>query len=672
MSQQQVTVASLEMNCLAPSPLRGGLGRGANAGTRCTHPSLTLPLKGREPEVFARGVSAAFLSLFVAACCVLGFATNAHAADRPNILWLSTEDMSPHLGCYGDKEARTPNIDKLAAEGIRFDNAFVPSPVCATCRSSIITGVYSAALGTHHMRSKVKLPQKIRPFPTYLREAGYYCTNNEKQDYNFKTPAGSWDESSFDASWKNRQTDSTPFFAVFNFVGTHESSIRGDEPKYSQVTSKLAAADRHDPAKLTLPPYYPDTPKVREHWARYYNVVSSLDLWVAEHLAAIKEAGLADDTIVFFWSDHGAGIPRHKRWLYDTGMRVPLIVYVPEKWRHLVPCTPGEVRDQLVSLVDLGPTVLNLAGVKIPAYMQGQPFLGPNLPAPREYVYGVRDRMDESYDMIRAVRDGRYKYIRNYRPDRPYSQHQGYGDNSDIMREWRRLAAAGELNETQALFMREHKPVEELYDTDVDPYELNNLAADPAQAERLAKLSAVLDAWMLDVRDLGVVPEGMLSRIVPEGANRYKFFRDADGAERYQRMVNSIRETGLPLDLVKEANGADGADGPVDDSIRILAAERTLNQESLSDADRDAALATLIEIYRAGGSPWDQAEAATVLDLHVAGTSAVPALAAANREVKEQLRSMNDQNQPANSLKPWANRFDKRFVLRSEPAVSEK
>ncbi|MBA4105497.1 MAG: sulfatase [Pirellula sp.] len=609
------------------------------------------------------------LMAFAIGAVLLALATDAQAADRPNILWLSTEDMSPNLGCYGDADAHTPHIDELAAAGIRFDDAFVPCPVCATCRSSIITGVYSAALGTHHMRSKVKLPQKIRCFPEYLRQAGYYCTNNEKQDYNFKTPPDTWNESSFNASWQNRPTQETPFFAVFNFTGTHESSIRGDEPKYSQTIAKIPTDQRHDPAKLKLPPYYPDTPKVREHWARYYNVVSALDLWVAEHLAKLDEAGLADDTIVFFWSDHGAGIPRHKRWLYDTGMRVPLIVYVPEKWRHLVPCMPGEVRDQLVSLVDLGPTVLNLAGVKIPGYMQGQPFLGPNLPAPRQYVYGARDRMDESYDMFRAVRDGRYKYIRNYRPDRPYSQHQGYGDNSDIMREWRRLAAAGELNETQALFMREHKPVEELYDTDVDPYELNNLAADPAQAERLAKLSAALDAWMLDVRDLGVVPEGMLSRIVPEGGNRYKFFRDADGAERYQRVVNSIRETGLPLDLVKEAKGADG---PADDSIRILAAERTLNQESLSDADRDAALATLIEIYRAGGSPWDQAEAATVLDLHVAGTPAVPALAAANREVKEQLRSMNEQNQPANSLKPWANRFDKRFVLRSAPAVSEK
>lgn len=595
-------------------------------------------------------------------------ASTLNAADRPNILWLSTEDMSPNLGCYGDADAHTPHIDELAAEGIRFANAFVPCPVCATCRSSIITGVYSAALGTHHMRSKVTIPAEIRCFPEYLRGAGYYCTNNEKQDYNFKTPPGSWDESSHQATWQNRPTKETPFFAVFNFTGTHESSIRGDEPKYSQTIAKLPPEVLQDPAKLKLPPYYPDTPKVRAHWARSYNVVAALDLWIAERLAELDAAGVADDTIVFFWSDHGAGMPRHKRWLYDTGTHVPLIVYVPEKWRHLVPCKPGEVRDQLVSLVDLGPTVLNLAGVEIPAYMQGQPFLGPNLPAPRQYVYGTRDRMDESYDMLRSVRDGRYKYIRNYRPDRPYSQHQGYGDNSDIMREWRRLAAAGELNESQALFMREHKPVEELYDTEVDPYELNNLADDPSQADRLSELSVALDAWMLDIRDLGVIPEGMLSRIVPTDGTRYAFFRDADGAERYAELVKNLRDGNLPIDLVNQQK-TDGVEATVDDSIRILAAERTLNDDARSEFDREEALATLVEIYRDGDSPWDQAEAATVLDLHVAGTSAVPALAAANQKVKRQLQKMNQQNQPANSLRPWANRFDQRFVLRQAPRV---
>lgn len=601
------------------------------------------------------------IALFFAAS-VAGV-SSLYAADRPNILWLSTEDMSPHLGCYGDKEARTPNIDRLAAEGILFKNAFVPTPVCATCRSAIITGVYSASLGTHGMRSRIEIPAEVRCFPEYLRKAGYYCTNNEKQDYNFQTPAGSWDESSFNASWENRPAKSTPFFAVFNFTGTHESSTRGEEPKYSQVTSKLAAADRHDPAKLTLPPYYPDTPKVREHWARYYNVISSLDLWVAEHLAKLDEAGLADDTIVFFWSDHGAGIPRHKRWLYDTGMRVPLIVYVPPKWRHLVPCMPGEVRDQLVSLVDLGPTVLNLAGLKVPAYMQGQPFLGPNLPEPRKYVYGARDRMDESYDMFRAVRDGRFKYIRNYMPQRPYSQSSSYADNSDIMREIRRLNAEGKLNAEQSLFMRDKKPKEELYDVAADPYELKNLAEDPEHDAKRTELAAALDDWMLAIRDLGIVPEGMLMRAVPENSTRYALFRGEGGEEQYAKLAKLAREGALPPDLIA---------GPeLDDSIRVIKLERTLAEDKLADAKRDEALASLIELYQHGESPWDQVAAANVLDLHIEGSPLTKQLAEANDVVRRQLSGPGGKRQPADSLRPWINRFDKRFSDGSSPPADE-
>ena len=601
----------------------------------------------------ARSPGLKMLMAFVIGCVLFTLATAAHAADRPNILWLSTEDMSPNLGCYGDKQAHTPHIDELAAEGILFKNAFVPTPVCATCRSAIITGVYSASLGTHGMRSKIQIPAEIRCFPQYLRQAGYYCTNNEKQDYNFQTPPGSWDESSFQASWKNRPTPETPFFAVFNFTGTHESSIRGDEPKYSQTTSVLKPDERHDPAKLKLPPYYPDTPKIREHWARYYNVVSSLDLWVAEHLTAIDEAGLADDTIVFFWSDHGAGIPRHKRWLYDTGMHVPLIVYVPPKWRHLVPCMPGEVRDQLVSLVDLGPTVLNLAGLKVPGYMQGQPFLGPNVPEPRKYVYGARDRMDESYDMFRAVRDGRFKYIRNYIPQRPYTQSQSYGDNSDIMRELRRLNAEGELNAEQALFMRDKKPKEELYDLAADPYELNNLAEDAEHAAKRAELSAALDDWMLSIRDLGIIPEGMLMRAVPADGTRYSLFHGADGEQQYIKLAKLAREGALPTDLVAGAE--------LDDSICVIELERFFSDAFIADAKRDEVLAELIDLYQHGDSPWDQVAAANVLDLHIQGSPLIRQLVAANQVVRQQLSGPRGKRQPADSLRPWINRFDNRF-----------
>lgn len=603
--------------------------------------------------------------LAFAICCIsLALATTAHAADRPNILWLSTEDMSPNLGCYGDRQARTPHIDELAAEGIRYANAFVPSPVCATCRNSIITGVYSAALGTHHMRSRVKIPGEILCFPQYLRQVGYYCTNNEKEDYNFKTPPGAWDESSVSATWQKRPAPETPFFAVFNFTGTHESSIRGDEPKYSQTIKRLSPDQLHDPAKLTLPPYYPDTPKIRAHWARYYNVVSALDLWVAERLTELEEAGVADETIVFFWSDHGAGIPRHKRWLYDSGMRVPLIVYVPAKWRHLVPCTPGEVRDHLVSLVDLGPTVLNLTGVKIPTYMQGQPFLGPNVPEPRQYVYGTRDRMDESYDMLRAVSDGRFKYIRNYMPQRPYAQSQSYGDNSDIMREWRRLAAANELNAEQALFMQESKPIEELYDTKADPYELRNLAADDQSAATRGRLSDALDDWMLSIRDLGVVPEAMLERAVPRNGTRYNLFREANGEAQYARFAEAAKRRHAPPTLPSgKGAGPDAVDGApaIDDAIRVFSAEQTLNDKAADSSARDRALATLLEIFDRGQNRWDQIAAANVLDLHVARTPHAAEVGRITQRLTRQFRKAGGHGPEYNSLQPWLNRFAERF-----------
>jgi arylsulfatase A-like enzyme len=596
------------------------------------------------------------LKAFATVYLLLTLTANARAAERPNILWLSTEDMSPNLGCYGDEQARTPHIDELAAEGIRYSNAFVPTPVCATCRSAIITGVYSASLGTHHMRSRVKIPAEIRCFPEYLRQAGYYCTNNEKQDYNFNTPAGTWDESSHQATWQNRPSQETPFFAVFNYTGTHESATRGDEPKYSQMISKLDGK-LHDPANLKLPPYYPDTPKVRQHWARYYNVISSLDLWVAERLAELDQAGVADDTIVFFWSDHGAGLPSHKRWLYDRGLHVPLIVYVPEKWRHLAPCKPGEVRDQLVSLIDLGPTVLNLAGLKIPAYMQGQPFLGPNVPAPRSYLFAARDRMDETYDMSRSVRDGRFKYIRNYMPQRPYAQSNGYGDNSDIMREWRRLKAAGELNAAQAQFMSDSKPEVELYDTEADPHEVNNLAGDSQHAETLEKMSDELDAWMTEIRDLGVVPEGMLERAVPRNGPRYALFRGADGEARYAEFADAARQGKAPPALPSaERSEASNGDG-IDDAVQVFDAEQTLSDPDATSQAKDEAFATLLEIFEHGDNRYDQIAAANVLDLHVEEGVQRERLTDAARRVMKHVRGVPRRDIGARSLRPWANRF---------------
>ena len=269
------------------------------------------------------------------------------------------------------------------------------------------------------MRCKAQLPPEVKPFSIYLREQGYYCTNNSKTDYQFKHPKETWDSSGGKGHWKNRTDPKQPFFSVFNFGGCHESGI-ASESKYKSVTSKLSPSERQDPAELTtLPPYYPDTPAVREDWKRNYELITALDHWVGEHLAALEKEGLTDNTIVMFWSDHGVGLPRAKRWLYDSGTRVPLIVHLPEKFRKDKQGTPGTVTDQLVSSIDFGPTVLSLAGLPIPEAMQGRPFLGPKTAPARDYVYGARDRMDERYDIIRMVRNKRFKYIRNYGRSKP-------------------------------------------------------------------------------------------------------------------------------------------------------------------------------------------------------------------------------------------------------------
>jgi len=429
-------------------------------------------------------------------------ARGAEPERRPNILWLTCEDMSPHLGCYGEAAARTPYLDAFAEESARYTHCYSVSGVCAPSRSCLITGMYPTTLGTCHMRCSNPPPPHVKCFPEYLREAGYYCTNNRKTDYNFPVPDGAWDESSGDAHWKNRPSPAQPFFAVFNFTETHESRI-------GRLPEDGAAADPpHDPEALELPPYYPDTPVIRRHWAHYFDLITAMDAWVGEKLAELEAAGLAGDTIVFFYSDHGMGLPRAKRWLWDSGLHVPLMV----RWPGTI--DPGTVEAAPVSFVDFAPTVLAVAGVPVPEHMQGQPFLATDA-APRSYVYAARDRMDERYDLIRAVRDTRYKYIRNYLPHTPYDQVLEYPESFPVMQEMRRVEREGGLTREQQLFFRDVKPVEELYDTEADPHELTNLATDPAHADALARLRAAHDAWMAHTRDLGLVPEMELDAWLP-------------------------------------------------------------------------------------------------------------------------------------------------------------
>lgn len=459
------------------------------------------------------------------------------AAPRPNIVWLSCEDISPHIGCFGDAHAITPNIDQLATEGMRYTNVFTTAGVCAPCRSGIITGMYQTSLGTQHMRCTATLPDSIKPFPVYLRDAGYYCTNNSKQDYQFKTPKGTWDDSSGKAHWRNRPDKSQPFFSVFNFTGCHESGI-ASKSKYESVTKVLTPEQRQDAEKLELPPYYADTPVIREDWKRNYELITAMDHWAGDLIQQLKDDGLYEDTIVMFWSDHGVGLPRAKRWLYDSGTHIPLVVRVPDKFFQPHKVARGLYSDQLISSIDFGPTVLSLAGVEVPEYMQGKPFLGAKV-LPRDYVYGARDRMDERYDIIRMVRDKRYKYLRNYEPLKAYYQYINTAENGATMSELRRLHEAGKLPAAAELFFSATKPVEELYDCQTDPHEVNNLAADPQYADVLKRMREAHTQWVLETRDTGLIPEPILVARSKQVGSEYEVLRQA-GSDQVNRRLATV------------------------------------------------------------------------------------------------------------------------------------
>jgi N-sulfoglucosamine sulfohydrolase len=459
--------------------------------------------------------------ILIALCCLAHYLPRAPRAAqttrRPNILWISTEDISPDLGCYGDAYALTPNIDRLAAQGVRYTNAFATAPVCAPSRSAIITGMYPTTIGSMHMRSKAVPPAGVKAFTEYLRTAGYYCTNNSKTDYNFEAPPSHrppdtlWDESSNTAHWRSRPDKNQPFFAVFNIMVTHESQIRVPDEQYRRNTARLTPEQFHDPARAKLPPYYPDTPLVRKDWARYYDNITAMDYQVADLLKQLEDDGLANETIVFFWGDHGRGLPRAKRNVYDSGLRVPLIVRWPGQLK------PGTVNDDLVCLFDLGPTALSLAGVTIPSHMQAQAILGAQKKAPREYAFAHRDRMDEAADMSRSVMSKQYHYIRNFHPDRPYAQYIDYLEEMPTMKELRRLYKehmnaldpnyGKALNAAQLHFMLPEKPAEELFDMTADQHEINNLAASPQYQATLVQMRAVLEKWQRETKDLGSVPE---------------------------------------------------------------------------------------------------------------------------------------------------------------------
>ncbi len=430
-----------------------------------------------------------FLSLFVALL--------AQAADRPNVLWITSEDNGPQLGCYGDTYATTPNLDALAKRGMLYRKAWSCAPVCAPARTTIISGIYPTSTGAEHMRSEVNLPAGFKMYPQFLREAGYYCSNNSKEDYNLVKPGQVWDESSAKAHWKNRASGQ-PFFAVFNSTVSHESQLR---------TRPHTAV--HDPAKVRVPAYHPDIPEVRQDWAQYYDKITEMDTIAGKNMKELDEAGLAENTIIFYYGDHGSGMPRSKRWPYNSGLHVPLIVYFPPKYQHLAPkdYKPGGESSRLVSFVDLAPTLLSLIDVKPPAWMQGNAFAGKYDAAPQPYVYGFRGRMDERYDLVRSVRDDRYIYIRHYMPHLPYGQYLNYMFQTPTTRLWKQLYDEGKLNTAQSRFWQT-KPSEELYDLQNDRDEINNLATSKDHAEILNRLRKAHEEWVMKTRDIGFLPEG--------------------------------------------------------------------------------------------------------------------------------------------------------------------
>jgi len=525
----------------------------------------------------------------------LGSGAIVRAAERPrpNILWITCEDTGPHLGAYGDKYADTPNLDRLAARSLLYQNAWSNAPVCAPARTTIISGVYPTSTGSEHMRSMTRLPEGMLMYPCYLREAGYYTANNVKEDYNLEHTGRVWDDSSNKAHWRNRQ-QGQPFFSIFNFTITHESQIR--RRPHTLV---------HDPRRARVPAYHPDTPEVRHDWAQYYDNITTMDGQAGDILRQLEADRLAEDTIVFFYGDHGSGMPRNKRWPYNSGLQVPLLVHIPRKYRHLAPkdYAPGRKTDRLVSFVDLAPTLLSLAGVRPPAHMQGHAFLGSYAAPEQPYIYGFRGRMDERYDMVRSVRDKRYVYIRNYMPHKTYGQHIAYMFETPTTQVWKQLFDEGKLTPAQRRFW-ETKPPEELYDLRADPDEVRNLAESPRHRQIRNRMRQAQQDLALRIRDVGFLPEDEIHRRA-QGSTPYQMGHD----ERQYPLGRIIDAAELASSPAEGAGSVSNRLQDDDSAVRYWAALGL--QMRGAEAVRDARKALIRALE--DGSPSVRAAAAEAL-----------------------------------------------------------
>lgn len=448
-------------------------------------------------------------------------ASNSVEKTQPNILWIVTEDISPTLSFYGDNTAKTPNLDALADESMIYDNAFAVVGVCAPSRSAIITGMYPTSIGTMHMRTgkdihswgkrtyndeatkqdlqgnpvieySAVIPEHVKCYTEYLRVNGYFCTNNQKTDYQFAAPVTAWDENNNKAHWRNRPKD-TPFFSVFNIGITHESQLWKNEKLPLTV----------DPKEVQVPPYLPDTEITRQTIARHYSNVELMDAKVGAIIQQLKEDGLYDDTIIFFYSDHGGPLPRQKREIYDSGLKVPFLI-------KGINGKKGRT-DRMISFVDLAPTMLSLTGIEPPNYMEGKAFLGEFKTQPRDYIIGSSDRFDEFTDRIRALRTERYLYLRNDFPELPKYKDVSYRKNIPMMPPFLAMKADNELTVTQQLWFQT-KTKEELYDCKKDPHNVNNLANDPKYQQILAEMRTKLVNHELGRKDFGLTPESTMIR----------------------------------------------------------------------------------------------------------------------------------------------------------------
>jgi len=455
---------------------------------------------------------------------------------KPNIVWIVAEDLSPILPAYGDSTVETPNIDRLAREGIVYRNVFSPSGVCAPSRCAISTGMYPSSIGGHNMRVQyvqshmdqlglilyeIVPPPEVKMMSQVLRAHGYFCSNNDKQDYQFKPPVTAWDESSLTAHWRHRRVGQ-PFFSIFNIGVTHEGHVtrpyrkqllRYHDPGFPELDEDLAgfsesinledwALNVPEDLEVPVPPYLPATDTALKDIRRVYSNVIELDRQIGIILRQLEEDQLLDSTVVFFYSDHGGPLPRQKRLIYDSGIKVPLIIRYPRQ------IGAGYSDDQLISFVDFAPTVYSLTGIKVPEYIQGQAFSGKHKTRKRRtYIHAGADRLDDQVDMIRAVRDKRYKYLLNFYPDRPYYLPVKFREQMAIMQELLRLHQKDSLDPFQAQWFREKKAEEELFDTWEDPHELKNLAGDPEYAEKLAELRDECIRWMEEIEDMGEIPE---------------------------------------------------------------------------------------------------------------------------------------------------------------------